>query len=240
MNKYKFLVIGNRWANIINEKLINLSFQTNFLQFKNINNNNEKKISNLLKKKKFDYCWVAINPKKNYKIIKLLLLNKVNLILEKPIYLSQYQFSILNKIRIKNKLVIIVNFQYIFLNKLKKYKGNPLSVGLIFNSQKSSKRKAIDELGSHLMAIKLFYFKKSVIKYLKASFNYKEDERKVIIYEKNYNKYINLFDGISEDILSKIIKYAIDVLNKKKKNQLSFYFGFRVKNNLIKYTEKNV
>ena len=134
-----------------------------------------------------------------------------------------------------------MNFQYIFLSKLKNNNHHhPRSVGLIFNSKKKSKRKPIHELGSHLMVIKLIYFKNNIIIYFKTSFNFKEDERKVIIYEKKYNREVNLCDGIKEDILKKMIKYAIDMLKRKKKNQLSFYFGFRVKNNLIKYEEKNV
>ena len=151
---------------------------------------------------------------------------------------NQTQFRYLNKLRQKNKLIVIVDFQYIFLNYFKYDMKKVLSVDFIFKSKKKSKRDPLHELGSHLMAINLLYFNKAKIKSFNASFNANKNERKLILYKKNSQKNINLFDGLKEDVLRKFIKYAIDVLLNNKKNILSFYFGFRVKNELLKKVSK--
>ena len=136
MNKHKFLVLGNVWAKTINKKLINLSFDTFFIKIERLNLTKINEISKIINKVKFDYCWIATNPNENYKIIKILLLNKVNLIIEKPILLSKKQYNILNNIRIKNKLIIVINFQFLFLSKLKRYDKKAKNVGFVFKSKK--------------------------------------------------------------------------------------------------------
>ena len=235
--KVSFAIIGHNWGkkiyNIIKElgytATILPIYQPNKYKFYQIY---KKKLIKLLNKskKKYQIVWIAIKPKKKFlfDITKISLENNFNLIIEKPWVVNKNKTNILKKIQKKNKLLVGFHFEYIYLDFFKKFKQKNISNFKIIsnfhvrdiNLKKSHKL----DLGSHLMAIKNFYFSKN--RKFKIETGYKKNLRKIIVENKN-KKYELDFTFNKEKIIQKFIKDYVYCLKKNRIFKLNFDFAKR-------------
>tara|TARA_Y100000996_G_scaffold331758_1_gene268014 strand:+ start:41 stop:757 length:717 start_codon:yes stop_codon:yes gene_type:complete len=234
--KVSFAIIGNNWGNKVFSILDNSNYNVTKISIrspKRYKNYNEylsqlKKQLNLIKKR-HNIIWVAISPnKKNqFNVVKECLKKKFNLILEKPWMVSNKKTEILKKIQKKNKTLVGFNYEYIYLDffkKNKKYFDKEVKkVILNFHViNKKLEKNHFLELGTHLVAIKKYYFPN--LNNYKISTGNKKNFRNIFIKmnkrDLNYN-----FTYNKEKIVQKFIKDYIQHLKKKKKFKFDFNFA---------------
>lgn len=233
--KETFAVIGNNWGNKIFNILLALNFKVIKVNLKSPKRyKNDKaylyhlnKQLNLIRKE-CSIIWLAITPNKNkqFQIVKKCLNKKFHLIIEKPWLVSINKTKYLEKIQKKNKLLVGFHFEYLYLNFLKKnelkFKNLANSVVLNFHvNNKKLKKNHKYELGSHLFAIKKYYFPK--IKKYQIITGFKKNLRNISVKIKN-KKIFNNFTSNKEDIIKKFIKDYLDHLKKNKKFKFDFNF----------------
>ena len=98
----------------------------------------------------------------------------------------------------------------------------------------ANKKKGIPakyEIGSHLAAIKIHYFKK-IKNYKYVCYYSNNNVRSIEIFYKNSTQEIN-FTNNKENIILKFIKYIELVLKNKKRNFLDLNFAQQVKKEII-------
>lgn len=237
--KVSFAVIGNNWGN----KIYNILKDSNYIvkkitlksprgfkkreeYFKRLNNQ-----LNLIRNKK-KIIWLAINPnqKDQFEIVKYCLNKKFNLILEKPWTVNKKNTILLEKLQKKQNVLVGFNFEYLYLNFFKKKFHNKKIKKLILDfhvKNNNLEKNHRLELGTHLHAIKNYYF--ADVKNYKINTGFKKDLRKISV---KYSKksFDHNFTNNKEKIIQKFIKDFCNhiLINKKFK----FDFNFIIKNNL--------
>lgn len=232
-----FAIIGNNWGNKIYNILLELKCKVIKVNLKSPKNykNDDAYIKNLRKqltliKKDYKIIWIAITPnkKKQFQIVKECLKKKFHLIIEKPWLVSRTETEYLKKIQKKNNLLVGFHFEYLYLNFLKKnrLKFKNLVNDLVLNfhvKNKNLKKNHKSELGSHLTAIKKYYFPKT--KKYKMNTGFKKNLRNISIKIKNKKILFN-FTNNTENIIQKFIKDYTNHLKKNKKFKFDFDFIF--------------
>ncbi len=233
--KVSYAVIGNNWGNRIYNILISLNLKAIKVNLKSPKRykNNKAYLYNLRKqlnltKKDYKIIWLAITPNRNdqFKIVKECLNKKFNLIIEKPWLVSKKKTEELIEIQKKNNLLVGFHFEYLYLNFLKKnkvkFKNLTSSVILNFHvKDKKLKNNHKYELGSHILAIKKYYF--SNIKKYKISTGFKKNLRSIVVQTKN-KKITHDFTYNKEHIIQRFIKDFQNNLKKKKKFRFDLNF----------------
>jgi hypothetical protein len=241
--KGTFAIIGNNWGNKIYNILSELKFEVIKVNLKSPKNykNEDAYLRNLRKqlnliKKNYKIIWLAISPnkKKQFLIVKECLKKKFHLIIEKPWLVTKNKTEYLQKIQKKNNLLVGFHFEYLYLNFLKKnkFKFSNLTNNVILNfhvKNKNLKNNHKSELGSHLVAIKKYYFPR--IKNCKISTGFKKNLRNISVKIKN-KKIIHNFTYNTENIIQKFLKDYLNHYNKNKKFKLDF--NFMISDKLIK------
>lgn len=235
--KETFAVIGNNWGNKIFNILLSLNFKVVKLNLKSPKRyKNDKsymyhlnKQLNLIKKD-CNIIWIAITPNrdKQFQIVKQCLQKKFHLVIEKPWLVSVNKTKHLEKLQKKNKLLVGFHYEYLYLNFLKKnrlkFKNLANSVVLNFHVNNNKlKRKHKSELGSHLHAIKKYYFPN--IKKYQIITGFKKNLRSITVKVEKKILFHN-FTINKENIIKKFLK---DYLNHLKKNkEFKFDFNFLI------------
>jgi hypothetical protein len=234
--KSRFVIIGRNWGVRISKIIKKLGYDATILPLsspKNYKNYQiyKNELNRLLNtpQKKYDIVWVAIKPNKKilFDVSKICLENNFNLIIEKPWIVGRDKTNILKKIQKKMKLLVGFNFEYVYLNffksiiKNKNISKSTVSLNFYVKNDKLKNTHNI-ELGSHLLAIKKYFFSKN--KNITINTGYKKNLRKIIIKIKN-KKYEFDFTYNKEKIIQKFIKDYLHCLNKKKDFKLNFDFA---------------
>jgi predicted dehydrogenase len=139
-------------------------------------NSNYKNIFSIKNIKRFKKAYVCTPEFSKYKIIKYLLENNINVLVEKPLFLSKYQSQKISKLIKKKKLSLYIAYNHRFEPHIIKVKnilkkgdiGKIYSVNLYYgngtaklwkdNWREKKKYSIIDDLGVHLLDIYLYWF----------------------------------------------------------------------------------
>ena len=183
INKTKNIaVIGcGYWGTIITRTLVKIGYKKIHIYDSNIQNSRtlKKKFKNVLIQKKYNHIlsnneikniFFATPPSKNYNLVKLALLNKKNIFLEKPGVTKSKDLIKLQKISKKNKNIVMFGYVYCFNDYIKYIKNllNKKKLGklLYINFQRQNLgpiRNDVNvayDLTSHDLSIILNLFKK--------------------------------------------------------------------------------
>ena len=183
INKTKNIaVIGcGYWGTIITNTLVKIGYKKIHIYDSNIQNSRtlKKKFKNVLIQKKYNQIlsnneikniFFATPPSKNFKLVKLALLNKKNIFLEKPGVTKSKDLIKLQKISKKNKNIVMFGYVYCFNDYVKYIKNllNKKKLGklLYINFQRQNLgpiRNDVNvayDLTSHDLSIILNLFKK--------------------------------------------------------------------------------
>lgn len=230
-------IIGNNWGNKI-FKILNLKgkrvYKIRTFSYFDSKTKYFDYLSTIIKKKKINIIWLAINPYKNYSLINFFLRENVNMIVEKPWLISYLNTKKIISILKKKKLKIFIHFEFLFLNLLRKIdKKNIKNIEFEFFTKlkKKSKIPLKYEFGSHLAAIKLYHF--SSIKNVKYYFGYNKigNKRRIVINYKSKSKILD-FSHNKSDIIGKFINFVETSLCKNNKNYLDLNFALKVNEEL--------
>jgi len=124
-------VIGcGYWGTIITNTLVKIGYRKIHVYDSNIKNSRtlKKKIKNIIIQKKYNHIlsnnkikniFFATPPSKNYNLVKLALLNKKNIFLEKPGVTKSKDLIKLQKISKKNKNIVMFGYVYCFNDYIK-------------------------------------------------------------------------------------------------------------------------
>jgi hypothetical protein len=232
--KVSFGIIGNNWGNKI-YKILKLTNNDVFkvpIKSPNKYKNYESYVAALKKilkkfKKKCNIIWLAISPneKIQFDVVKLCIENNFNLIIEKPWLVNKKNTAHLKQLQKKHKILVGFNFEYLYLDFFKQVHKHLFhdksTVSLDFHV-KNIKLKNIhfNELGSHLLAIKKYFFKD--IKKLKITTGFKKNLRRVVINKNKINEKILDFTNNNEPLIQRFVTDFLKHLKKKKKYPLDF------------------
>ncbi len=232
--KVRFGIIGNNWGDRIYKILKSTNNDVIKLSIKNPNKYINYKsyiasLSAMLKtsKNKCNVIWLAITPNKKiqFDIVKECIENNFNLVIEKPWLVDREKTAYLNQLQKKHKVLIGFNFEYLYLDFFKKIEKDlfygQCTILLNFHV-KNDKLKNIhfNELGSHLLAIKKYYFENN--KNLKISTGYQKNLRSITFNKNKYNEKIFDFTNNKEPLIQRFIKDYLKHLNNKEKYSLDF------------------
>ena len=238
--KVSFAVIGNNWGNKIYKILRNSNYSVKKITLRSPDKYNKReeyfeKLNNELGliKKKNKIVWLAITPnqKDQFEIVKYCLKKRFNVILEKPWTVDKKNTILLEKLQKKQKVLVGFNFEYLYLNFFKRKKfDNKKIKKLILNfhvkNNKLEKNHKL-ELGSHLKAIKNYYF--ADVKNYKINTGFKKDSRKISVQLLKKSFHYD-FTKNKEKIIQKFIKdFCKHILISRK---FKFGFNFIIKKNL--------
>ena len=232
--KVRFGIIGNNWGDRIYKILKSTDNDVIKLSIKNPNKYIDYKtyiltLKKILKKNK-NKCnvrWLAISPNKKiqFDVVKECIENNFNLVIEKPWLVGKKKTMFLIKLQKKYKVQVGFNFEYLYLNflkKINKYSFDKKSSVLLNFHVKNDKLKKthFNELGSHLLAIKKYYFKNN--KQIKISTGFKKNLRSITL-DKNKNNEKNLdFTKNKEPLIQRFIKDYLKHLKTKQRYSLDF------------------
>lgn len=237
MSRFKYCIIGKNWGKKINRILFLLNKQTYIFSTdkKYLSNEYFEDLKIFILKKKINILWIAIPPLQLEKFLlnffKLKI--KIDLILEKPLIFKKNFLDKKKCINFVKNNFIFVNFEFLFLKKIRKIKKtNIMEIDFNFHTKMKSNYQInpIFNLGCHLYSIKEFFFSK--IK--KVNIYVSEgvfDKRNILIKYHNRTKEIN-FTNNKELILQKFIKYCENTIKYKSKNLLNFNLGLKITNQL--------
>ncbi len=236
--KVSFAVIGNNWGNKIYNILSNSNYTVKKINLRSPSRYNKRKDyfkelnSQLdLIKNKNKIIWLAIRPnqKDQFEIVRNCLNKGFNLILEKPWNVNKKKTILLEKLQKKQKVLIGFNFEYLYLNFFKKKIDNKKIKKLVLNFHiKNNKleKKHKNELGSHLIAIKNYYF--ADVKNYKINTGFKKDLRKISI-QFPKETFEHDFTINKEKIIQKFIKDFCKHISTN--NKFKFDLNFVIKKN---------
>ena len=238
--KIVYGVIGNNWGNriysILKFKKKNVCKLKTITFFKNDKNEYLNYLTRSIKQKKINLVWLAINPFKNYHLIKFLIDKNINLVIEKPWTHSEIKTK--NMIQtIKNKKVkVFFHFEFIFLSILKnldKKKINSINLEFKTKFKKKSKIPLKYEFGSHLAAIKIFHFNNIRKVFYSYGYNKQQNVRRVIIHYDSKKKILD-FSNNKENIIAKFINFVEISIKRNLKNYLDLNFAMKVNREINK------
>jgi predicted dehydrogenase len=139
-------------------------------------NSNYKNVFSIKNIKRFKKAYVCTPEFSKYKIIKYLLENNINVLVEKPLFLSKYQSQKISKLIKKKKLSLYIAYNHRFEPHIIKVKnilkkgdiGKIYSVNLYYGNgtaklwkdswREKKKYSILDDLGVHLLDIYLYWF----------------------------------------------------------------------------------
>ena len=225
-------------------KKLNLSNKT--IIFRRDNKKNHVKISSEnLKKMKIDIGIIVTPPNTHYKIATFFLKNKIPFILEKPAGINLSQVKNIQKLSIKNKTSVLVNYSDLFNNnfnklfKSKKYLKNYINGKFLFGKYNGN-YKSLNFLPyfdwfPHILAIYFYLFKKikkkEIIKYnfFKKKNNYFEEICMNIFFDNK--KFVNIK-------FSNLFKNKKRIISLKTLNNFYNYDGNNAINNFLQNDKK--
>lgn len=232
--KVRFGIIGNNWGDKIYKILKSTDNDVIKLSIKNPNKYIDyktyiKTLKKILKKNenKINIIWLAISPNKKiqFDVVKECIKNNFNLVIEKPWLVSKKKTMFLIKLQKKYKVQVGFNFEYLYLKFFKKinnYSFYKKSSVLLNFHVKNDKLKKIhfNELGSHLLAIKKYYFKNN--KKVRISTGFQKNLRSITL-DKGKNNEKNLdFTKNKEPLIQRFIKDYLKHLKTKQRYSLDF------------------
>ena len=239
MNYYKYAIIGNNWGSKIHKilkdygkssKIFNLNYRNlNFKEYL-------KELKKFINQNEINIIWLAIPPVNQYEICKSILNSNCNIIIEKPLLISENEKNYLNYLIKKTDKQISVHYEYIFLKELLNFNYNLKfdSIDFIFNHSKNQKSlKPKLDLGIHMVAIKKIYF--NFIKKYTVEASFKSINQRIINFKnKNQIVYSIDFTNSNQKIIQLFINYFENKVLMNKENKLSINFSMNVINELSK------
>ena len=232
--KVSFGIIGNNWGDKIYKILKSTNNDVIKLPVKSPNKykNYKSYIAALKKnlnkfKKNCNIIWLAISPNKKiqFDVVKLCIENNFNLVIEKPWLVNKKNTTCLIQLQKKHKILVGFNFEYLYLDFFKQinkdlFYGKNI-VSLNFHVKNINlKNTHFNELGSHLLAIKKYFFKD--IKKIEITTGYKKNLRLIIINKNKINETILDFTNNNEPLIQRFITDYLKHLKKKQKYSLDF------------------
>ena len=241
MTTFRYGIIGKNWGSKIFRILYSMGKKVVYLNinspknYKNVNkykNDASKIIKNSCKS--FDIIWIAVPHYEKFFLVNECVKNNLNVIVEKPWLNTLNKTKKIISLQNRKKLQVGVHFEFLYLKNLlnsqiKSFNKKEFFFTGIFNVMKNKYPKISPyyELGSHLMAIKLFYLNKTQIKKIECSYK-KKTLRKIEIKGKK-NISIN-FTNSKEKIIQ---KYVLDY-ESKLKNKNSYNIDLKFACNVYK------
>ena len=195
-------------------------------------------LSENLKKAKIssDILWVAIPPNDQFSICELATDIGFHQIYEKPWNVVSEQANRLHESALKRNLTVGVHFQYCYLDRLKfiadiiSSQDSSTEFSGIFNISRINRLNIdpMDNLGVHLVAIKMLHFKSSTITSIKSSYN-EADERKLSLTNKDGGIIEMLdFNHCAEPIIQRYIEAFENSIEMCESFQLDIDFARKV------------
>ena len=236
---FRYGIIGKNWAKKIYNILVKMNKNAaviDILSPSNFNSENQFK-ENLfeefkLLKNKFDIIWLAIPPKYQHFSTMLCLENNINIIIEKPWMYNLIDTIPLINIQKEKNIHVGFNFEYLYLDELINFDFTLLKNKITFfegyfrlNSFNSN-IKAEHNLGSHLIAIRNYYFKKSFIS--KFECNYKADNLRMFKIINGSNELLVDFTNNKQPIIQRLINDFENKLSQNKKFNINLEFASKI------------
>ena len=205
-----YLVIGNRWGNVINTILNNLYKKSKIIRVNYTNANRKdylKLIDQIISNSDAKTVWLAVPPHDYLDISRIIIKYQKNIIYEKPWIFNNKETQELIELFKINKLFNAVNFEFLYLNALKKIDINNLNnINYDFHSINKTKYKISSklELGSHLAAIHYAKFREITDYKMRTSYN-KKNLRKISFNFKEKEEFVIDFTSNTEPLIQRLI-----------------------------------
>lgn len=234
---YTYLVIGNNWGRKIYQILIKLKKKALFKTISYTDQNLEKylyRLNKIISSTKADIIWLAIPPKNQFEVLKIVIENNKIPIIEKPLFLEKKQIYKISNLLKKNKISNAVHFEFCYLKGISSKFKNIEHIDFDFHNINKNRYGVSSkfELGSHLMAIKLLFFSNVKNFNIRTSFRIK-NLRNIKIISKYKTDKIDFLNN-KENIIQMFINDFERHIKQQIKFKLDINFGYKVTNELKK------